>query len=142
MSTRIRWSHRAGLSLCADGYKRRIRAPRGRVNQQLHQFKAEFFKALGHPARIDILEQLRSGEQCVNDLQASLGIDQSTVSQQLAMLRNRNIVESRKEGTSVYYRVRDPLIFQLLDVARAIFNTQLISTQELLQQLSSDGAVL
>jgi DNA-binding transcriptional ArsR family regulator len=112
------------------------------VNQQLHQFKAEFFKALGHPARIDILEQLRSGEQCVNDLQAALGIDQSTVSQQLAMLRNRNIVESRKEGTSVYYQVRDPLIFQLLDVARAIFNTQLISTQELLQQLSSDGAVV
>lgn len=112
------------------------------MNQQLHQFKAEFFKALGHPARIGILEQLRSGEQCVNDLQGSLGIDQSTVSQQLAMLRNRNIVESRKEGTSVYYRVRDPLIFQLLDVARAIFNTQLISTQELLQQLSSDGAVV
>ena len=112
------------------------------MNQQLHQFKAEFFKTLGHPARIDILEQLRNGEQCVNDLQGSLGIDQSTISQQLAMLRNRNIVESRKEGTSVYYRVRDPLMFQLLDVARAIFNTQLISTQELLQQLSSDGAVL
>ena len=112
------------------------------MNQQLHQFKAEFFRALGHLARIDILEQLRSGEQCVNDLQATLGIEQSTVSQQLPMLRNRNIVESRKEGASVYYRVRDPLVLQLLDIARVIFNTQLISTQELLQQLSSDGTVL
>jgi len=112
------------------------------VNQQLYQFKAGFFKALGHPARIDILEQLRAGEQCVNDLQATLGIDQSMVSQQLAMLRNRNIVESHKEGATVYYRVRDPLIFHVLDIARAIFNTQLISTQDLLQQLTQDVAQL
>jgi len=112
------------------------------MNQQLHQFQAEFFKALGHPARIDILEQLRAGEQCVNDLQATLGIDQSTVSQQLALLRNKNIVESRKEGTSVYYRVRDPLIFQLLDVAREMFNNQLITTKELLQQLAQEVAAL
>jgi ArsR family transcriptional regulator len=113
-----------------------------RVNQSLHQFKAEFFKALAHPVRIDILEKLRSGEQCVNDLQLALGIDQSMVSQQLALLRGRNIVESRKAGTSVYYRVRDPLIFQLLDGAREIFNNQLISTQELLQQLAQDVAAL
>lgn len=112
------------------------------MNPPLHQFKAEFFKALGHPVRIVILEQLRAGEQCVNDLQAALGIDQSTASQQLAMLRNRNIVELRKDGTSVFYRVRDPMIFQLLDVARAIFNTHLISTQELLQQLTQDVALL
>jgi ArsR family transcriptional regulator len=95
-----------------------------RVNQSLHQFKAAFFKALAHPTRIEILEQLRCGEQCVNDLQVAIGIDQSTVSQQLALLRGRNIVESRKEGTSVYYRVRDPLIFQLLDGAKAICNNQ------------------
>src|ERR1044071_2638667 len=99
------------------------------MNQPLHQFKAEFFKALGHPARLVILENLRTGEKSVNELQAALGIDQSSVSQQLAVLRGKNIVESRKQGTVVYYRVRDPMVFQLLDVAREIFNNHLIDTQ-------------
>jgi DNA-binding transcriptional ArsR family regulator len=106
------------------------------MNQALHRFKAEFFKALGHPARLVILEQLRTGQKSVNELQAVLGIDQSSVSQQLAVLRNKNIVESRKEGTTVYYTVRDPMIFQLLDIARAIFNNHLIDTQAMLRQLT------
>jgi DNA-binding transcriptional ArsR family regulator len=105
------------------------------MNQPVHRFKAEFFKALGHPARLVILEHLREGEKNVNELQTLLGLDQSSVSQQLSILRNRNIVEMRKEGTTVYYRVRDPTLFELLDIARVIFNNQLIGTQEMLQQL-------
>ena len=105
------------------------------MNQPVHSFKAEFFKALGHPVRLVILGHLRAGEKSVNELQALLGIDQSSVSQQLAILRNRNIVEARKEGTTVYYRARDPMIFQLLDVAREIFNNHLIDTHAMLQQL-------
>lgn len=110
------------------------------MNEPLRRFKAEFFKALGHPARLALLDHLRAGEKSVNELQVLLACDQSTVSQQLAVLRNRNIVESRKDGTTVYYRARDPMIFQLLDVARAIFNNHLIDTQELLQQLSEVDA--
>ncbi|MGQ9550436.1 MAG: ArsR/SmtB family transcription factor [Roseiflexus sp.] len=106
------------------------------MNDPVRRFKAEFFKALGHPARLAILDHLRNGERSVNELQALLGCDQSTVSQQLSLLRNRGIVESRKEGTTVYYRVSDPAIFHLLDVAREIFNNQLITTQEVLQQLT------
>ena len=112
----------------------------GPMNQMVHRFKAEFFKALAHPARLVILEQLRAGEKSVNELQAALGLDQSSVSQQLAILRNRNIVDARKEGTTVYYSVRDPLLFELLEIGRAIFNNQLISSQELLLQLSQETA--
>ena len=112
------------------------------MNQALHRFKAEFFKALGHPARLVILEQLRGGDKSVNELQAVLGIDQSSVSQQLAVLRNKNIVESRKEGITVYYTVRDPMIFQLLDIARTIFNNHLIDTQAMLQQLNDTVAMV
>lgn len=110
------------------------------MNQPLHRFKAEFFKALGHPARLVILAQLRGGERSVQELQVALDMDQSSVSQQLAVLRNKNIVDPRKEGTTVYYRVRDPAIFQLLDVARAIFNNHLIDTQAMLSQLGDDPA--
>lgn len=105
------------------------------MNQLIHQFKAEFFKALAHPVRLAILEQLRDGEKSVGEIQAALGADQPIVSQQLARLRASNIVDSRKEGTTTFYRVRDPLIFHLMDVARDIFNNQLISNQALLAQL-------
>lgn len=104
----------------------------------LRQFKAEFFKALAHPARIEILELLRQGELSVNVLQARLEMEPSGVSQQLAILRGKNIVESRKDGTSVYYRVRDPQVFELLDVARRIFSNHLISTQTMLEELKEE----
>ena len=96
---------------------------------RLQQFKAELFKALGHPARIRILEHLRAGERTVSELQALLEIESSTVSQQLALLRSRSIVEGRKQGSSVYYTVTDPLIFDLLDVARRIFANHVVDLQ-------------
>jgi DNA-binding transcriptional ArsR family regulator len=108
------------------------------LNHPLRRFKAEFFKALGHPMRILLLESLRAGEKSVNELQVAIGIDQSSVSRQLAVLRTRSIVEDRKEGTTVYYRVRDPAVFQLLDIAREIFNNQLIDTHAMLQQLAEE----
>ena len=102
---------------------------------ELSQFKAEFFKALAHPLRIRILDELREGEVSVNDLSERLRVEQSHLSQQLSVLRSRNIVVGRKESNSVYYSVRDPEIFRLLDVARKIFNNQLGEVKDLLSQL-------
>jgi ArsR family transcriptional regulator len=113
------------------------------VTQPLHRFKAEFFKALAHPARIRLLELLRGGERTVSDLQSHFDMDPSSISQQLAVLRAKNIVQTRKAGTSVYYSVRDPQIFVLLDVARDIFNSHLIDLQAMLeQQRLEDTAVV
>jgi DNA-binding transcriptional ArsR family regulator len=104
----------------------------------LQTFKAEFFKALAHPVRIRLLEVLRHGEHSVQELQAALKLDQSTVSQQLAILRSRQVVTSRKEGTTVRYAVRDPRVGALLDVARAIFNAQLTGSQTMLRALQRE----
>lgn len=104
----------------------------------LPRFKAEFFKALAHPARIKILESLQTGELSVTELQDKLAIEASSVSQQLAVLRNKNIVETRKAGTTVYYRVRDPEVFELLAVARRLFNNHLIDTRSMLEQLGEE----
>lgn len=109
-------------------------------HQPLHRFKAEFFRALGHPARLRILELLRERERTVSELQAELAIEGSSVSQQLAVLRARSIVDTRRAGTSVYYSVRDPQIFQLLDVAREIFNNHLIDLQAMLETESYQEA--
>ena len=106
-------------------------------SQALRGFKAELFKALGHPTRIHILELLRGGEQTVSELQAGLNIESSSVSQQLALLRAKHVVEGRKDGTSVFYRIVDENVFQLLDVAREIFNKHLID----LQAMVADSAV-
>jgi DNA-binding transcriptional ArsR family regulator len=102
----------------------------------LARFKAEFFKALSHPLRIAIINALRSGEVGVNELSAQLKVEQSTLSQQLAMLRSRNIVVGRKEGQNVFYSVRDPAIFRLLDVAKDIFNNHLVDIQDLLVRMA------
>src|SRR5260370_42354187 len=83
---------------------------------QLQVFKAEFFKALAHPLRIRVLEILVQGERSVHELQEVLGVDQPTVSQQLAVLRTENIVDAPKEGTVVRYAGRDTTVRELLDV--------------------------
>lgn len=104
--------------------------------EPIYAVKAEFFRVLGHPARVRILELLREGEKSVGELQAELQLDSSGTSQHLGVLRRQGVLESRKEGTSVYYRVRDPLTFQLLEVARQILTSSLEATQALLAELA------
>lgn len=106
----------------------------------LGRFKAEFFKALAHPLRIAVLDALRKGEVGVNELCSLLKVEQSTLSQQLSVLRSRNIVVGRKEGLNVYYSVRDTTVFRLLDVAKEIFNNHLIDVKDLLSQMESPVA--
>jgi ArsR family transcriptional regulator len=101
-------------------------------------FKAEFFKALAHPLRIRILELLVTADRSVLELQRALDVEQPIVSQQLAVLRAKQIVRTRKEGTTVRYAVGDPELRGLLDAARRIFNNQLIGTRTMLQQLARE----
>ena len=75
----------------------------------------------------------------VHELQEALGVDQPTVSQQLAVLRTKNIVEARKEGTAVRYTVRDPAVRELLEVTRRIFDNHLIGTQTMLRELRRES---
>jgi ArsR family transcriptional regulator len=104
----------------------------------LQAFKAEFFKALAHPLRIRILERLARGERSVLELQRALAVEQPIVSQQLAVLRAKRIVRARKEGTTVRYALGDPEIRALLDVARRIFNNQLVGTRTMLRELARE----
>ena len=83
---------------------------------------------------------MRRGEVGVNDLCVRLDVEQSTLSQQLAVLRTRSIVVGRKDGQSVFYSVPDPEVFKLLDVAKKIFNNHLIDVKDLLSQLSVTSA--
>jgi Predicted transcriptional regulators len=111
---------------------------RGDDAERLRQFKAEFFKSLGHPLRIQILDLLRGGPMSVAQIQETTGASGSSVSQQLAVLRGRNVLASERRGTTVIYRVPDPELFELLDVARRIFNAHLSDTIDLLRLVDSE----
>ncbi len=106
---------------------------------QVRIFKAGFFKALAHPIRIHILEILVRGERSVHELQKAVGAGQPTVSQQLAVLRAKNIVEARKEGTTVRYAVRDASLGELLQVTRRIFDNHLIGAESALRELRREA---
>lgn len=93
-----------------------------RVTGRLQAFKADFFKALAHPTRVRILELLAVGEKSVTEIQTGLGADGPAASQQLAILRLRNIVDTRRAGTTIYYRLRDPEVVQVLAMVRRIFD--------------------
>ena len=105
----------------------------------LQTFKAQFFRALAHPVRIRILEILVRGDRTVQDLQDALGLIQPVVSQHLAVLRNRGIVATKKQGVTVRYALRDPAVGELLDVARRIFGNHLIDTQGMLRELKREA---
>jgi ArsR family transcriptional regulator len=104
----------------------------------IHEIKAAFFRVIGHPARVRILELLRDGERSVGSLQAELGLDSGGTSQHLAALRRNGLVTPRREGTSVFYRVEDQRTFELLDVARDILSQQLANQQSLLRELEAE----
>ena len=103
--------------------------------KQVATFKAEFFKALANPIRIRIVDCLRGGEKGVSELSEMLQLEPANVSQQLAVLRSRSIVIGRKSGSSVFYSVSDPALFKLLDVAKEIFNNQLLGVREMLVEI-------
>ncbi|GAC92152.1 ArsR family transcriptional regulator [Anoxybacillus flavithermus NBRC 109594] len=109
------------------------------MNLELQQFKADFFKALAHPLRIRILELLCEGDKNVNELQTLIGSEGSAVSQQLAVLRNKNIVYGTKDGNRVVYPLRDPMIKELLAIARQIFNNHLIDTISMLDKFNDEA---
>jgi ArsR family transcriptional regulator len=102
--------------------------------------KAQLFRVLGHPVRIRILELLRDGERTVGDLQAELELDSSGTSQHLGALRQLGLLDARREGTSVYYRIKDPRVSQLLAVARQILSSALSDSHALLRELAGEPA--
>jgi DNA-binding transcriptional ArsR family regulator len=107
------------------------------VTTPIYQVKADFFKTLGHPARIRVLEILRDGECSVSELMPQVGLEASHLSQQLGVLRRAGVVQSRKDGSTVLYSVSDPRIFELLELAKQILSTSLLGSQELLNELEA-----
>jgi DNA-binding transcriptional ArsR family regulator len=90
------------------------------MNTMTAERHAQLFKALMHPVRLQILDLLRGGEECVCHLEAHLEQRQAYVSQQLAILRKAGLLSDRRDGPNIFYRIARPEVFTLLDTARAM----------------------
>ncbi|MEW5761797.1 MAG: metalloregulator ArsR/SmtB family transcription factor [Bacillota bacterium] len=94
----------------------------------LTALQAAILKSLGHPTRVKLVELLRGGERCVCELIAELGLEQSNVSQHLGILKHAGLVASRKDGLRVMYRLTDPRVIELLDLARDLIAARVKKT--------------
>src|SRR5690606_16698823 len=111
------------------------RAMEAALSAPVSEVKAELFKALGHPARVRVLEVLSEGEHSVSDMQPLVGIESSHLSQQLGILRRAGLVTTRKDGASVIYALADPALAELLAVAKRLLISSLDRTEGLLADL-------
>jgi len=104
---------------------------KGKFDTAIYELQAEISKTLAHPLRLAILHSLRDGEKTVNELAEMFGAHQSNLSQHLALLRQRGIVKTRKQGSSIFYRTANPKINQACDMMREVLLDQLNEKQEL-----------
>lgn len=100
------------------------------------KLKSDFLKALAHPLRLAIIEQLKNGELSVGQLGNNLGIEQSSISKNLAILRQVGILSSRQEKVTVYYAIRDPDIFKVLRLVADILAKKLKESEDVLAHLA------
>src|SRR5690606_35305667 len=101
----------------------------------LRRFKAEVFQALAHPTGIHIAESLRDGEKRVGAIVEAVGVEPANLSQHLAVIRGKGLVTNRKEGSQVFYSLRDPLLIDVLDTMRRYFQAHLEESLAMLKAL-------
>lgn len=87
---------------------------------QQYDFQVQLFKVLTHPTRLAVLDILRDGEHCVCHMEACLGLRQAYISQQLSVLREAGLIEDRRDGWNIFYRIADERIYVVLDEMRKI----------------------
>lgn len=105
----------------------------------LYQAKADFFRTLGHPARIRVLELLSEGPLPVHELRGRIEIEASNLSQQLAVLRRSGLVTQRREAGEVVYSLAVPEVRDLLAAARHILRAQMPGQQTLVDELTREA---
>jgi len=113
--------------------------PLSTLDQPVYAAKADLFRTLGHPVRIRILELLLQGEQPVSNLLAELGIEASTLSQHLAVVKRVGLIASSRKGNTVTYRLTDPSVEQFLAAARSVLAATLGRARLALEELEGSS---
>jgi ArsR family transcriptional regulator len=105
--------------------------------REIFRLQAEICKTLADPNRLMLLHELREGERSVSQLMEMSGLPQSNVSRHLAVLRERSLVTTRREGTTIYYRMANEKIGQACDMVREVLQTHLTQNRSLANSINS-----
>ena len=103
------------------------------MEDRIYSYHAEMCKVFSHPKRLELINLLRDAEMSVGDLSERLGLALGNLSQHLAMMRERHILTSRKEGNVVYYRITNPRLLEAFDLLREILFEQIKQDAALIQ---------
>ena len=103
------------------------------MEDQLYDYHAEMCKVFSHPKRLELIDSLRDREMSAGELGERLGLAPANLSQHLAMMRERHLLASRKEGNVVYYRIADPRLLEACDLLREILFAQIRQDAALIQ---------
>lgn len=101
--------------------------------QTLFEARARIIKAMAHPSRLFIVDRLSKQDHCVHELAEMIGVDISTVSKHLSILRNAGIVRDEKEGQKVFYRLSVPCVLNFFTCVESIIATNVKEQSELLK---------
>lgn len=107
-----------------------------RKNKEVFELQAEICKTLANPKRLEIIAALKDGELPVGELVERLGISKANVSQHLAVLRQRKVLATRREGTSVYYRINNPKITEACALMNAVLMEQLKENERIAKKMT------
>lgn len=99
------------------------------MSNMANQLISNIFKALSHPTRLQIVRLLKEKPLCVCDILPQLESEQSNTSQHLSVLKNQGIVDSKKDGLMVIYRIKSPEVYQMIDIAEGIILRQIEETK-------------
>jgi len=106
------------------------------MNKKIYEMHAQICKVFTSPKRLEIINLLRDGEKTVNDLAEKTGVLQANVSQHLTVLRQNNVVTTRRDGANVYYKIANPKILQACDLMREVLLEKLAENETLAKRIS------
>ncbi len=105
------------------------------MNKKIYEMHAEICKVFTNPKRLEIISLLRDGEKTVNELTELAGVPQANVSQHLTVLRQNNVVTTRRNGANIYYKIANPKILQACDLMREVLLEQLKENEKLVKRI-------
>lgn len=108
-------------------------------NKRIFELHASICRTLAHPKRLEILNLLRLGELSVSEIAEQMGVSLANVSQHLAMLRDKRVVLTRREGVNIYYQISNPKIVQACDLMREVLSEELARSGELAERMQQRG---
>lgn len=113
---------------------------RDEIEKKIYQLHSELCRTLSHPKRLEILNYLRDGEKSVSELLSLIGSSKANLSQHLAVLRQKRIVTTRREGVNIFYRIAHPKIIKACNIIQEVLFEQLVEEDKLRQVLEDNLA--